>query len=92
MGRKFMQTKRAQTVVNGFVLRDGTPAPASFVLERKAGLESAQAIVRRDEPSFMAANVNITAKIYRMPVERFIELAECIDVDPDTIDENDNDE
>lgn len=77
MARNYVQKIKTTTVVFGYVLRDGAPVEAAYTIERRVGLESAQAIVRKDEPSFMALRVEEIRTLYTMTFDRFYELADA---------------
>lgn len=86
MARNYIQKTYTETIVHGFILDDGQPVPYLAVINRRVGLASAQAIVRKDEPSFMAARVEERTTTYRMTFDRFRELAvpvEGIDAEAD---------
>lgn len=88
MARNYLQKTYTETIVHGFVLRDGQPHPMDAVIDRRVGLASAQAIVRKSEPSFMAAFVEERTTTYRMTFDRFRELAEPVDGDDAETDED----
>lgn len=85
MARNYLQKSYTETIVRGFILADGQPVPYLAVINRRVGLASAQAIVRKDEPSFMAASVEERTTTYRMTFDRFRELADPVDgIDEET--------
>ena len=75
MARNTIQKKFTTTEVRGFVIGDGQPYEVSFELDRKLGLNSAQAIIRREYPSFSAAEVIEHAVLYKMDFETFKKYA-----------------
>ena len=77
MARNYVQKVKTITVVHGYVLRDGAPEAAAFTIEKRIGINAAQAIVRKDEPSFMAASVEEQRTLYTMTFDRFYELADA---------------
>lgn len=79
MARNYLQKTYTETIVHGFVLRDGQPHPIDGVINRRVGLASAQAIMRKNEPSFMAASVEECTTTYRMTFDKFRELAEPVE-------------
>lgn len=85
MARNYLQKTYTETIVHGFVLRDGQPYAMDAVIERRVGLASAQTIMRRNEPSFMAASIEERTTTYRMTFARFRELAEPVEgIDAET--------
>lgn len=79
MARNYLQKTYTETIVHGFVLRDGQPHPIDAVINRRVGIATAQAIMRKSEPSFMAASVEERTTTYRMTFDRFRELAEPVE-------------
>lgn len=79
MARNYLQKSYTETIVRGFILADGQPVPYLAVINRRVGLASAQSIVRKDEPSFMAASVEERTTTYRMTFDKFRELAEPVE-------------
>ena len=77
MARNYVQKIKTTTVVRGYVLRDGAPVEAAYTIEKRIGLNAAQAIVRKDEPSFMAAGVEERRTLYTMAFEKFYQLADA---------------
>ena len=85
MARNYLQKTYTETIVHGFVLRDGRPVQYDAVIDRRIGLASAQAVVRKSEPSFMASSVEERTTTYRMTFDRFRELAEPVNgIDAET--------
>lgn len=79
MARNYLQKTYTETIVHGFILRDGQPHPCDAVINRRVGLASAQAIMRKNDPSFMAASVEERTTTYRMTFDKFRELAEPVE-------------
>lgn len=77
MARNYVQKIKTTTIVHGFVLRDGAPVEAAYTIEKRVGINTAQAIVRKDEPSFMAAGVEEQRTLYTMTFEKFYQLADA---------------
>lgn len=85
MARNYLQKTYTETIVHGFILRDGQPHPCDAVIKRRVGLASAQAIIRKNDPSFMAASVEERTTTYRMTFDKFRELAEPVEgIDAET--------
>lgn len=78
MARNYLQKTYTDTIVHGFILRDEKPVQYDAVIDRRIGLASAQAVVRKTEPSFMAASVEESTVTYRMTFDKFKELAEPV--------------
>lgn len=79
MARNYLQKTYTETIVHGFVLKDAQPVAYDAIIDRRVGLASAQAIVRKSEPSFMAASVEERTTTYRMTFDKFRELAEPVE-------------
>lgn len=77
MARNYVQKVKTITVVRGYVLRNGAPVEAAYIIEKRVGVNAAQAIVRKDEPSFMAASVEERRTLYTMTFEKFYQLADA---------------
>lgn len=77
MARNYVQKVKTLTIVHGFVLRDGVPTEAAYTIEKRVGINAAQAIVRKTDPSFMAASVEERRTLYTMDFDRFYELADA---------------
>lgn len=75
MARNTIQKKFTTTEVRGYVIEDGQPKAVSFELDKQCGLNSAQAIIRREHPSFSAAEVIEHATLYKMDFETFKKYA-----------------
>lgn len=90
MARNYLQKTYTETIVHGFVLLEGQPVAYDAVIDRRVGLASAQSIVRKAEPTFMAASVEERSTVYRMTFDRFRELAEPV-ADADTVEYGEED-
>ena len=80
MARNYLQKTYTETIVHGFILKNGQPVAYDAIIDRRVGLASAQTIVRKNEPSFMAASVEERTTMYRMTFDKFRELADPVDV------------
>lgn len=75
MARNTIQKKFTTTEVRGFIIKDGQPVEVAYELGRKCGLNSAQALVRKTEPSFAAVEVVEHEQLYKMTFEDFKKYA-----------------
>lgn len=75
MSRNTIQKKFTTTVVRGFVIKDGNPTEVAYELDKKCGLNTAQSIIRRTEPTFAAVSVTETATTYKMSFDDFKKYA-----------------
>lgn len=92
MARKTIQKQFTITEVRGFQVEAGQPVMVSYTLDRKCGINVAQSIIRKAEPSFSATEVVNHSKLYKMDFETFKQYAtEVIDVDPDSVVDSDED-
>ena len=71
MARNTIQKKFTSTEVRGYVIKDGHPVEAVYELDKKCGLNTAQALIRRQEPSFAAAEVVENEQTYKMTFKDF---------------------
>ena len=89
MARNYMQKIRTKTIVNGFTVRDAQPVAVSYEIDKNVGINTAQQMVRKQDPSFSAISVTPKRTMYKMTFEDFFRLAtpeelpEGADVDPD---------
>lgn len=81
MSRNTIQKRFAQTLVEGYIIEEGTPQKVAYTLPRKVGIAAAQAIVRREHDSFSATNVTHTAILYKMDFDTFKKHATIVDTD-----------
>lgn len=51
MARNTIQKKFTSTEVRGYVIKDGQPVQVAYQLDKKCGLNTAQALIRKQEPS-----------------------------------------
>lgn len=84
MARNTIQKKFTTTTVRGFIIDEGEPRAVEFQLDKKCGLNTAQAIIRRQYPSFSAAEVVENEQLYKMTFEDFKKYATPCDDDADT--------
>lgn len=71
MARNTIQKKFTTTEVHGFIIKDGKPVQVAYQLDKKCGLNTAQALIRKDEPSFAAVEVAEHEQLYKMTFEDF---------------------
>lgn len=71
MARNTIQKKFTTTVVHGFIIKDGQPLEVSYKLDKKCGLNTAQALIRREESSFAATELIESTQLYKMTFDDF---------------------
>lgn len=71
MARNTIQKKFTVTDVRGFTIKDGKPVGAAYRLDKGCSLNTAQAIIRKDDPSFSAVEVVEHEQLYKMTFEDF---------------------
>ena len=71
MARNTIQKKFTITEVRGYVIKDGQPMQVAYQLGKKCGLNTAQAIIRKEEPSFAAVEVVEHEQLYKMTFDDF---------------------
>ena len=71
MSRNTIQKKFTTTEVRGFIIKDGHPVEVTYELDKKCGLNTAQSIIRRTEPTFAVVSVNEIATTYKMTFDDF---------------------
>lgn len=71
MARNTIQKKFTSTEVRGYVIKDGQPVQVAYQLDKKCGLNIAQALIRKQEPSFAAVEVVEHEQLYKMTFEDF---------------------
>lgn len=71
MARSTIQKKFTSTEVHGFIIKDGHPVQVAYQLGKKCGLNTAQAIIRKKEPSFAAVEVVEHEQLYKMTFDDF---------------------
>lgn len=71
MARNTIQKKFTTTEVRGFIIKDGQPVEVVYQLGKKCGLNTAQALVRKEEPSFSAVEVVEHEIFYKMTFDDF---------------------
>lgn len=79
MARNTIQKTFTTTVVRGYVIKDGQPVEAVYELDKKCGLNTAQALIRRTEPTFAAAEVKENVILYKMSFDDFKKYATPVD-------------
>ena len=82
MPRAHIQHTANGTVAHGYVIQDGKAVFASFEIEgKRLSVKSAENYVRRKrDPTFAIESITHYRKLYRMPISRFVEAAELIDI------------
>lgn len=84
MARNTIQKKFTSTEVRGFIIKDGQPVEATYQIGKKCGLNTAQALIRKKEPSFAAVEVVEHEQLYKMTFYDFIKYATpCDDSEAD---------
>lgn len=71
MARNTIQKKFTSTEVRGYVIKDGHPVQVAYQLGKKCGLNIAQALIRKQEPSFAAVEVVEHEQLYKMTFDDF---------------------
>lgn len=71
MARNTIQKKFTSTEVRGYVIKDGRPVEVAYQLDKKCGLNTAQALIRKQEPSFSASEVVEHEHFYKMTFADF---------------------
>ena len=71
MARNTIQKKFTTTEVHGFIIKDGQPMKVVYQLGKKCGLNTAQALIRREEPSFAATEIVEHDQLYMMTFDDF---------------------
>ena len=71
MSRNTIQKKFTSTEVRGYVIKDGHPVQVAYQLDKKCGLNTAQGLIRKQEPSFAAVEVVEHEQLYKMTFEDF---------------------
>lgn len=75
MARNTIQKKFTTTEVRGFIIQDGRPVEVTYQLGKKCGLNTAQALIRKEEPSFAAVEVVEHEQLYKMTFDDFKKYA-----------------
>lgn len=78
MARSTIQKKFITTTVKGFIVKDGQSVEATYELDKKCGLMTAQSIIRRQEPSFAATEVVENTAMYKMTFDDFKKYATLV--------------
>lgn len=81
-----IQKKFTITEVRGFIIKDGQPVEVAYQLDKKCGLNTAQALVRKEEPSFSAVEVVGHELFYKMTFDDFKKygtLCDAVEADED---------
>lgn len=83
MARNTIQKKFTSTEVRGYVIKDGQPVQVAYQLDKKCGLNIAQALIRKQEPSFAAVEVVEHEQLYKMTFEDFKKYGTPCEADED---------
>lgn len=83
MARNTIQKKFTSTEVSGYVIKDGQPVQVAYQLDKKCGLNTAQALIRKHEPSFAAVEVVEHEQLYKMTFEDFKKYGTPCEADED---------
>lgn len=83
MARNTIQKKFTSTEVRGYVIKDGQPVQVAYQLDKKCGLNIAQALIRKQEPSFAAVDVVEHEQMYKMTFEDFKKYGTPCEADED---------
>ena len=75
MARNTIQKKFTTTTVKGYIIKDDHPQEVTYELNKKCGLQTAQAVIRKEEPSFAAVEVAENSTVYKMSFEDFKKYA-----------------
>lgn len=75
MARNTIQKKFSTTEVRGYVIKDGNPVKVAYQLDKKCGLNTAQTIIRKEEPTFAAVEIIEHDQLYKMSFEDFKKYA-----------------
>lgn len=79
MARNTIQKKFTTTEVHGFIIKDGQPVKVAYELDKKCGLQTAQSIIRKTEPTFAAVEVTENDAMYKMTFDDFKKYATPVD-------------
>lgn len=79
MARNTIQKRFTTTEVRGFIIKDGQPVEMTYQLNKKCGLNTAQALIRKTEPTFAAAEVKENVILYKMTFDDFKKYATPVD-------------
>ena len=83
MPRNTIQKKFIRTEVSGFIIKDGQPVKVAYQLDKKCGLSTAQALIRKEEPSFSAIEVVEHEQLYKMTFKDFKKYGTLCDASED---------
>lgn len=75
MARNTIQKQFVTTTVKGFIIKDAQPVEVAYELDKKCGLQTAQSIIRKTEPTFAAVEVTENATMYKMTFDDFKKYA-----------------
>lgn len=83
MARNTIQKKFTTTEVNGFIIKDGQPVKVTYQLGKKCGLNTAQTLIRKEEPSFAATEIIEREQLYKMTFDDFKKYGTLCDASED---------
>lgn len=83
MARNTIQKKFTTTEVHGFIIKDGQPVKVAYQLGKKCGLNTAQTLIRKEEPSFAATEIIEQDQLYKMTFDDFKKYATPCDASED---------
>ena len=83
MARNTIQKKFTTTEVHGFIIKDGQPVKVTYQLGKKCGLNTAQTLIRKEEPSFAATEIIEQDQLYKMTFDDFKKYATHCDASED---------
>lgn len=79
MARNTIQKKFTSTEVRGYVIKDGQPVQVAYQLDKKCGLQTAQSIIRKTDPTFAAVEAKENVILYKMTFDDFKKYATPVD-------------
>lgn len=83
MSRNTIQKKFTTTEVHGFIIKDGQPVKVVYQLGKKCGLNTAQTLIRKEEPSFAVTDIIERDQLYKMTFDDFKKYATPCDASED---------
>ena len=75
MARNTIQKQFATTTVKGFTIKEGQPIEVSYELDKKCDMQTAQNIIRKNDPTFAAVDVEWKYTTYKMTFDDFKKYA-----------------
>lgn len=71
MARNTIQKRFTTTIVHGYIIEEGQPCATQFEIEKRVGINAAQAFIRREYPSFAATSIETKDQLYKMTFDEF---------------------